>query len=167
MATAQRKPTARKSTLKPIAPNAVASDTVTVACKLPHGVVLRLFDVVPRQETRNDGTTTMTTVAVEREETRVVIKGTMSLLGKEPRMPTVFDFAITPGVPRRIWEEWLSQMAGSDMVKNRLIFASETSARASDEAKEYVTHRTGLEPVDQANPQKHVRGIESGVRNAA
>lgn len=158
---------ARVSSLAPERPNPQARNTVTVACKLMHGLTIRLFRWEDYQEQSQFGEVKQARRAVEIAGTRVTIKGVNSLLSPEPRMPTSFAYALTTGVPEDIWSAWLAENKDADVVKNGLIFAAGSEERARDQGREQEAIRTGQEPIDQMAPQKRVSGIERGNKLAA
>jgi hypothetical protein len=142
-----------------------SAKTVTIACKHPPGLVLRLFK------------TRMVTVPVlgggNREEPRAepipgreaTINGPAKPIGEEPRCLVVGGFAITSGVDRELWEEWKKQNADSDLLKNRLLFAFPTPEAAQAEAKNSAKVRSGLEPLDMS--MKSVPGPDGTPRMVA
>lgn len=134
-------------------------DKVTVACKLPHGVRLRTFNMEKDREPVMGGGTREVKKAVW-DGREFVIKGVAAPAGMAPKARMMGGFALTPGVDKDFWEAWLAQNKESDMVKNGLIFAQTQGDRASlrDNVKDHVKQRSGLEPIDPNNLP--VKGIE-------
>ena len=130
--------------------------SVTVACKLPHGLTLRVFDMVETQEPVMGGGFRAVKVARERTQ-RVTLKGWSHPQNAAPNAPIVGGYAITPDVDKEFWDAWKLQNAESDVVKNGLIFAHEKSASSEAEAREKKGIRSGLERID---PSKPARGIQ-------
>jgi hypothetical protein len=130
--------------------------TVTVACKLPHGLVLRVFNMVEAQEPVMGGGFRKVKVAQERPE-RAEIKGWAHPQNHAPKAPLIGGFALTAGVDKDLWDTWKTQNAESDLVKNGLIFAHEKADSVQDQAKDQRALRSGLERLD---PKKLPRGIE-------
>lgn len=127
--------------------------TVTVACKLPNGITMQLFDWVDVPQPGPGG------IRMVKESVRVgqryIINGNRFPYGKMP------DFAITdayngygltPNIPKEFWDKWLEQNKDADYVKNKLIFAHERQIDAIAEANENRKRRSGLEPIDPAKP---------------
>ena len=147
--------------------NPRAVETVTVASKLPHGLIIRLHRMEDFPVRKPDGSTVMEKRAVEIDNTRVEIKGANSLLQEQPKMPMGVPFVLTHGVPKDIWDAWMFEFRDSDMVRNGLIFAASTTARADDQAKEQKGIRTGFEAIDPAHPEKHQPRIKRYDARAA
>ena len=99
-----------------------AGEFVTVACKLPHGLILRVFDMVEVSESVMGGGYRTAKVARERGE-QFVVKGWSHPQNAAPTSAIVGGYAITPNIPKDFWELWLSQNKDADYVKNHLIFA--------------------------------------------
>ncbi|MGY0790954.1 hypothetical protein ACW7BJ_16430 [Azospirillum argentinense] len=143
-------------------PPATTGETVTVACKLPHGLRLRTFTMAETSEPVMGGGFRKVEVA-RPDPMTFVIHGAAVPKGVSAEHAIRGGYAITPGVPKDFWDKWLAQNADSDLVRSGLIFAHERSHYAEDEAKERRDVRSGLEPIDPSNPQARVRGVEKGV----
>jgi hypothetical protein len=130
--------------------------TVTVACKLPAGLTLRVFDMVDTFEPIVGGGMRTVKVAQERPE-RAIVKGWSHPQNMAPNVQLVEGFALTPNVDKDLWEAWKAQNEKSDVVKNGLIFAHEKPANTEAEAKDKKSVRSGLERLD---PNKLPRGIQ-------
>jgi hypothetical protein len=138
------------------------TDTVWVACKMPHGLILRLHHFETVHEPVMGGGTRE--VKVARQHGAVVrIKGNRMPYGIIPEHRIVDGFAITENVPKKFWDEWLSQNQELLAVKNRLVFAFDTLGDTVDEAKKMASLKSGLEPLD---PDNLPRGIEPANRSA-
>src|SRR5579859_3696857 len=124
-----------------------ASKTVFVACKMPHGVVIRDF--------------------VERTEKEVVLGGGVrdvpvfrpvgpKIRIKGPVVPSAFirmvevhgGYAITAGVPAGVWRRWIEWNKDSGFVKNNMIYGHEKKERVLSWAKERAAEKSGVEPLD-------------------
>lgn len=130
---------------------------VTVACKLPNGLILRLFEMAPEQELVMGGGVREVMKAHDLG-TRVEINGNTPPFGQalldsqgEP-ISTARGFALTTNVDADFWDEWLHQNEGSDIVKRGLIFAHARTADVRAEAREKEKVWTGLEPMRPATP---------------
>lgn len=139
-----------------------ARDVVSVACKHPHGLVLRGFQPVQETELVLGGGSRDVTVWRETGE-QFVIGGTAAH-PSNPRPPLLAEggYRITPNVPKKLWDAWYEANKASDLVKNRIVYASEKRADAEDFSREHEKVLTGLEGIDPENPGKHVRGIVRG-----
>jgi hypothetical protein len=148
------------------APATNSTETVTVACKLPHGLALRVFDTVDVDEPILGGGVRRSKIAQERPE-RFVVNGFAHPQNRNPRceifgamqMPNGSlngGYALTPGVPKDLWEMWLAQNAKSLLVKNGLIFAVPKVEDARVEADKRKTIKSNLERLDPDNLPKGV-----------
>lgn len=134
---------------------AKAGKTVTVACKLPNGLILRTFDMVKTTEPAPGGTRDFE-IARPREG-QVFINGSRTPPGVQVDHAHVGGYALTTGVDAAFFELWMKQNAESDIVRNKLIFAHATDTAAV--AKENKSRKSGLEPLD---PNKlPVKGIKT------
>lgn len=106
--------------------------TVTVACKLPHGLHL---DLKGRE--------------------RVTVRGTAVPFGTAAH--DIGGFALTPNVDADFFAAWLEAYKNLEVVKRRLIFAYPKTQDATAQALELRDERSGLEPLD---PDKPGAGIE-------
>ena len=100
---------------------ATGTDTVTIGCKMPHGLILDMTE--PGEPAR-----------------RFVVKGNNSakLIG---------GFGITDGVPRDFWNAWLAKNKGLIFVKQGLIFAYGKRADTEDAAEDRGAVVHGFEPM--------------------
>lgn len=133
-----------------------SSATVTVACKLPHGLILRLYRMNEFDEPVLGGGTRRGKIA-EQVGDEVRIKGYAVPRGMDHTTRIIggnIGFALTPGVPRDFFEEWLRQYADLPAVKQGLIFASDKVDTIEKKAKERSKLRNGLEPIDPKNPPR-------------
>lgn len=130
--------------------------SVTVGCRLPHGLTMRVFDMVETQEPVMGGGFRAVKIAQERPE-RVTLNGFSHPQNRAPNAQIVEGFALTYGVDAEFWNVWKAQNAQSDVVKNGLIFAHEKPVNAEAEAKDKKTLRSGLERLD---PNKLPKGIQ-------
>lgn len=125
-----------------------AAKTVTVACKLPMGMLLHL------QQSYKDSEQTPNGV---REVTRhrkvgdgVTIAGPAMPVGEPnaPQKQIVGGYALTRGVDADFWTQWLEQNKDASYVKNGIIFAAATRDAAEDKAEDQLKVKSGLEPLD-------------------
>lgn len=131
--------------------------TVSVACKLPHGLELRLFNIVDAVESNALGEIR----AVKRAEplpTTVTIRGYLEKQRPDQPMPARgSSYAITHGVDKEFFDKWLVQNKDHDAVKNKLIFASEKQDTVRGMMNEFKSTRSGFEPVDPNNLPKNIQ----------
>lgn len=138
-------------------------ETVTVACKLPHGLVLRAFNMVEKAEPVMGGGSRDVKKA-EQLPGEFVIAGNSFPENGAPRARMEFGFALTPGCPKELWDRWHADNKDSPMVKNGLVFAYEKAGDTVAEARDNESVRSGFERLD---PAKLPRGIQKAERVAA
>lgn len=154
MAAAQKRfrPRAPESTVT------AARDTVTVACKLPCGLIMREF--AARQESELVLGGGSREVTMHRPTGRqVTILGTGARFGAPPPI-LIGGYRLTPNVPKDLWENWLAANRDSDLVRNHLVFAAPQERDVAAWSREHEAARSGLEGIDPNNPGARVRGIE-------
>lgn len=134
---------------------------VTIACKHPGGLILRVFKMEDFNEPVMGGGFRTSQRAVKMEQ-QVVIKGPAVPFGVVPDFRIVGGYALTEGVPADFWAAWLKQNADSDLVKNRMIHAHESTSYMVGQAKEQRELRSGMEPI---NPTKDPRNVQPKNRN--
>jgi hypothetical protein len=132
-----------------------AGETVSVACKLPHGLILHLDDMVPGFEPAPGGSRAIMEARRRPEVFKVAGVGFPQNGNPENRPQMVGGYALTTGIPADFWEKWLEDNKDSDYVRNNLIFATKKGAGIMDMAKEHAKQRSGLEPL---NPDKIIVG---------
>jgi hypothetical protein len=152
-------------------------DTVTVACKLPNGVYLRVFEFEEYTEQLLGGGVKQSKRSIPIGEP-FKINGNAVKHGKTPRhrivvpggddqdaeIPFTDGYALTQNVPRDLWERWLSQNKESALVQQKLIYASPNVDRAEARALDQSKIRSGLEPLSQERDPRAPRGITKGDR---
>jgi len=143
---------------------ATGTDTITVACKLPSGLWLRVF----RQSEVDVPISGMPGQFRKETQSRLVgapfrIAGAAQPVGAAPRALVVGGYALTTGVPRALWEEWLEQNRDSAIVRNSIVYAMDTREEAHDRAVEQEEVRSGLEPIDPRTRTQTVNGDERKV----
>jgi hypothetical protein len=135
-------------------------ETVTVACKLPHGLKLRVFKFVERDEPILGGGVRTVKIAHELDETATVC-GIAHDLTRAPEQTIIHGFALTHGIDKELWELWLEQNKRNPIVISGLIFAHSNDANIRAEASEKKNLRTGMEPLDPDNLPKGVGKIKT------
>jgi hypothetical protein len=134
-----------------------ASDTVTVACKLPNGLILRVFKMVERPESGPMHSRTVKVAEVVGEP--ITVHGPAYAFGNMPPYMIVAGYALTPNVPKEFFETWFEQNKDSTFVQNKLVFAFESHDHVVGQAKEYEKNKSGMEPVDPEDLPRAFRGI--------
>jgi hypothetical protein len=140
---------------------ATTGETVCVGCRLPNGLILRVFEWVDDVEASPLG---IRSVRVSREipGSRFVINGWRESAHVNPnqydRIAQDFPnmFAITSGVPKDLWDKWFEQNCNTPLVENGQVFSTPTAHDANIEAKTRTGIRAGLEPLDPDRPELSV-----------
>jgi hypothetical protein len=146
-------------------------ETVTVACKLPAGLILRCFEWEKFKESTRDGLQDSKR-AREKPEMRFVVRGTwvgsagQAFARNNPAVAELLPggFALTPGCPKEIWDLWFEQNKESALVKNRVIFAHPEHASVVKSAQDHRAVTSGLEPVHPDNPGERLGGVDRRLR---
>jgi len=128
-------------------------DVVTVACKLPNGLILRTFKKEKFQRPVIGGG--MREVEEYQPDGRqFMVNGNTAPYAK-PLLDANGDaimleqsFALTPNIPKDFWDLWFEQNKNSEVVKKGFIFASPKQLEIRAQAKAYRDEKHGLEPID-------------------
>ncbi len=144
----------------------IAGAKVTVACKVPLGVILHVDERTEMTVQTNTGNRVVT--EYRRGSERVHILGPAYPNGSIPegfreKAPVTGGFALTYGVEKDFWDRWWADNADprcvpenmehkngcrcTVIVRNRMIFAYEAPADTKAAAKEASHLMSGLEPL--------------------
>jgi hypothetical protein len=121
-----------------------------VACKLPNGLIMQLYELVDGDEMTPQGP--RRTKVSQKVGEAVKLNGCAARFGVFPEH-LMAGYGLTQ-VDANFWEKWTHQNADADVLKNRVIFAQTNFENARDEIKERNTAkgaeriRSGLEPLD-------------------
>lgn len=109
-------------------------NTVNVACKLPHGLVLQLFALGKTEDEKP---------IMRPASDPVTLKGanSSSIIG---------GFGLTE-VPADFWDAWMAQNKTHPAIRGGMIFAHERREFVADKALDHKGARTGLERIDPNN----------------
>lgn len=129
--------------------------TVTVACKLPNGIILRLFAMQDAEELVMGGGVRSIKKAILTDQEPVEIKGCAAPFGSPILL--VGGYALTPNVDAQFYAQWLKQNSDSDLIKNRVIFAQETRDHLEGQANEQAEILSGLQPLTRSEDGGDVR----------
>lgn len=146
------------------------SKTVTIGCRIPNGVILRLFRMEDFQYPTPGGGFVTQKRAVPIDGREYTITGYAAPAGGLPRngMPTIGGYALTHNIPRDFWEEWCKQNHDADLLKNHLLFCESDRIRAEDHARDHAAVRDNMGPLvekDPRNPRPLTTAV-SGIQNA-
>lgn len=124
------------------------SNLVTVACKVPNGLILRNHEMFDEAEPLFGGG--YKTVRRSRPiGNPITIVGPSRAPGSDPDAKRVVGgYGLTFNVPRDDFERWMKDNADLDIVKLKLIFAHENVERVQDQARDQKMLRSGLEPLN-------------------
>ena len=131
-------------------PRKTGTDTVTVICKIPQGIILQLHELRKVREVAPQGYREVEQYFPVEEP--IEINGPAHGQNEGPRHLAYNGFAVTTGVPKDIWDRWMEE-TGKHLpaVKNGLLQAFSDKPHAADAAKENRAAKTGLERI---NPNK-------------
>src|SRR6516164_8653751 len=121
------------------------SDKVTVACKIPNGLLLQHNHHRVKQRIPMPGGLFAKEMLAVRTGEQVKINGNRPPQGEAPRWPIVFGYGLTE-VDAEWWEEWWAHNQDFPPVKAHLLFAWEKAEDTKAEAKEHRDTKSGLEP---------------------
>lgn len=108
--------------------------TVTVGCKLPHGLHLDL-------------------IKDDVGKVRYTVKGTTS-------SQVIGGFGLTEGIPADFWEAWLEQNKALDCVKRGFVWAYGTRKNAEAKAMEMAKLRHGMEAIDPEGDARAPKNVK-------
>ena len=123
--------------------------TVTVGCKLPHGLVITL------QKTRKDAPIGGGPNAGGEPVTTYFPVGEQITLNGTNSSNVIGGYGLTD-VDAEFMREWMKQNADFPPVMNGLIFYQDKADKAADQAREMSDVQNGMEPL---NPSKPAPGI--------
>ncbi len=124
-----------------------ARTTVVVACKMPHGIIIRDF-----AETK----VMVDVLGGGKRPEKMFRPVGRPIRIKGPVVPDVFirlvevvgGYAITEGVDAGIFARWIDANEEALFVTNKLIYGHEDGARVRAWAREHAAVKSGMEPLD-------------------
>lgn len=134
--------------------------TVTVACKLPHGLLLQLQKPVEVAEPTQSNPERKVT-RYERFGKVVRISGCAIPMDRPSSKELRGGYALTRDVDADFFSKWLEQNKEHPAVEGGFIFASEQPAAIDKYVDRYADKLTGLEPADPQNLPVEFRKIET------
>ncbi len=142
---------------KPASANnpSTGSQTVVVASKLSFGLVLNLYETQEVTVEVNGQRRTYPQYFLKRGAPTYTLNGNSyeKRLGDKGQHIEC-GFAITMGIPKDFWEEWLSQNKEGDYIRNGMVFAHSDLSAVKSEAAEKESLKTGFERMDPDNLPK-------------
>lgn len=118
--------------------------TVSVGCKLPHGLKLQLFALVEGKAAKAIGKP-------------VTIKGANATFGESNLIVPVGSFGITDGVDAEFMKKWMHDNRDMEAVKLGQIFVHEKAVSVHAEGKAKREQPNGFEGAD---PKKLPKGLK-------
>lgn len=127
-------------------PKPTKAATLTVACKVPNGMILQLCKEMDHQEAILGGG--MRTVKQWHPfGDKVKINGPAHPFGVMPNYRIVGGYALTEGVNEEFFNVWMKQHEHDASVVNHMIFAHSKTDYAVDWAKDHKSTLSGLQPL--------------------
>lgn len=134
---------------------------VTVACKIPNGIILQLCRETKYWEDTPSGSKERK--RFDRAGPRYHVAGPAYPNGQAPkgypeRVPTAGGFALTSDIPKEFWDQWLEQNRETSFIVNGQVFAMSTLDSAQGKGREQKDIMTGFEAISQdLDPEKDPR----------
>ena len=128
--------------------------TVTIGCKLPHGLMLQAYEMVSVRRLLMGGGGYEEVSEARPKGNAVRIRGVAHPVDRAPRHQIIGGYALTHNVDADFWAAWLKANHDFDPVVKGLLFATEKPASAEAKAKEQRAIKSGFEPL---NPDKDLR----------
>jgi hypothetical protein len=130
----------------------MAGETLTVACRVPNGLVLQVFGSEDWQEPlMGGGYKPVQRAFVRHDMGRVTLNGPARKIGADTPYEIRHGVGLTHGVDAALFNAWLEQNKDSDIVKKGLVFASPKPRDVVAQAKERRGEKSGMEPIDPNN----------------
>jgi hypothetical protein len=128
--------------------------TVTIGCKLPHGLWLEVVQPGEMTQPRPAGV-------------RVKLNGANTLRIQNPAGPTnpaTAMYALTV-VDKAFWDAWYARNKDLDFIKNGVVFVASDQKEAAAMSAERGNVRSGLEPITpgEVNQDARVKDIAGKV----
>lgn len=118
--------------------------TLTVACKIPTGLVIQVYVSEEWDEPVMGGGTRRAKRAVKRGDP-IKLNGPAKFFNKAPLHDIRNGVGLTYGVDADTFNEWVKQNADSDFIKKRMVFAHAKTPEVDAQAKDLRTEKSGME----------------------
>lgn len=151
---------------QPQVPVSRTGETVTVACRIPNGIVMQITGLEERLVDRPDGSQVKVKVAIPASE-RFTLNGCAKYRGGSKEVPhEIFQGAgLTFGVPADLFDAWIKANKDADFVKKGLVFAHRRDTRG--QAVEHSLEASGMEPIDPNDKSKWPPEFRRDISKAA
>jgi hypothetical protein len=140
-----------------------SGNTVTIACKIPNGIILRLGNMVERVEPVALGGVRVVS-EWQPDGNTIELKGPRRFPGQSPEQEGAA--ILNHGIDASAWEKWLSENERSAMVVNKQVFAHAKPDHAAGMAADFKDIRSGLEPLNTDRDPRTPRNVEKADRAA-
>lgn len=122
--------------------------TVTVGCKIPCGFAMQLYTMEDASEPVMGGGW-KTVKRASPLGKLVKLNGSAKAIGKDVPWDIKFGVGLTHGVDADFFAKWMEDNKESDIVKGGHIFCKTKTGEVLAEAKDKMSEKTGLEPIDR------------------
>lgn len=147
-------------------PPARSGETVTVVCKVPNGMCLRIFTMVDRNEASPSGGRAVKMAQQVLGE--YTVHGPARRFGDIPDHAIIGGGGLTPGIPKDFFDKWMEQNADHPAVLNKMIFAAVSDDDARAEARARTGQKSGMHPlIPDTDPRfpksrdRNLKGVSS------
>lgn len=135
------------------APIRATGETVTIASKAPHGIVLQLYEMQEIFEPVMGGGARAVQKAFPIAGQTVTLAPATNPINEAPRVQTYGGFGLTFGVPKVLWDAWAAANSDSALLQNGILFAlAGNEERAKREALNRRDVASGFEAIDPSLP---------------
>lgn len=144
-----------------------AGGKVTVACKVPNGLVLRLYNQEEVDvQVLGGGVRTEKRAVLNEEAGQIVLRGCANTQvgapnGFSPDAETAGGYGLTFGVDAEFMEEWLRQNKKADYVTKGIVFIQTSAERARDEGRDNEKVWSGMTPLAQDDDPRRPRSLRA------
>lgn len=140
-----------------------SGETVTVVCKIPGGLKLRFFRKVERMVDVKGGREKEISHVLDASVKPLIIRGPAHPVGMAPKAMLAGGAALTPGIPKDLWERWVHENSQHPALLNGQLFSEGTRDRAIGRARAEKENMSGMQPMAQgADPRTPRRRNRKG-----
>lgn len=135
------------------------AETVSIACKLPHGLIMQLQRFIEVREPTQTNPDRIVKVAEKFGPTHT-IKG-FANGARDPDVTVIGNFAINNGVPAEFAQAWFEQNAEHPAVAGGFVYLHRTAGGAAGYAREHAKKLSGFEPADPSALPQEFKDVET------
>lgn len=140
----------------------MANETVTVACKIPNGLRLRLYkEMIKSEVVVGGGVREVKQFFPDPNVKEVVLQGFSHPQNVQPATAIIGGYALTYNVDKQFFDAWMAQNKDAPYVKQGLVFADVKDANVHAQAKEKASIVSGYERLNKDKPL--ARGIKTAT----